>query len=728
MPYDAAEDFIRDIAGAAISFDEFGSVESISLPTDSSIARITGLPAQSTQQMVADVIRELQLEVAADCIRIPNQDSKLGTMAVVKVKDPLFARNLSDKVRRHASKLQVTPLPIDSKHSNARKVYISWHKPTRTVWLNIVTGNNPNVIAERFKKGEYKILGQAVKATAEKATAHGLHKYYNPVARTVILSDVPGEAKFKDIGSAIRRQTDKPAHIEMGKPSYVASDAEVSVDVRSRLEQHGPLESFYMPSTHYGKRVKAIALFRDEADARSSCSLNNTQIHMLGKGKVTVTLIQGVKCKVSTTIYTASRSRVDQESQKWREQHLTFRVYHDIQKHFTTLKVEGDDANIVANARKVLEGIFRGTLLVTGGLVLWNTGLNNNGSAYKKLKAIEKEFDVVISRDKSKRQLHYHGPPDKLDQTVLRVADLLKEETATMHDIDLNPVQFAWAIRGGFKSIQHTLGGDVAVFDIISKKIAIHGTDYQHQVALDMLNGNCTTTALCPTDQTSITHKDCPICFCEAENPISTSCNHIYCLECFEECCKATASSGTVAFQVKCQGDEGKCSHVFTLRELRDSISSAVFETVLQYSFEDHIKQRPDLFHYCPTPDCDHIYRCTISSGADRPTHTCSNCLELVCTSCHALHGRYTCAEYKDIQSGGYEALEKLKKELNIKDCPKCSTPMEKTEGCNHMTCGGCKAHICWVCMGVFSTGPQCYDHMSEKHGGIGLGLERFMY
>ncbi|KAJ4360887.1 uncharacterized protein N0V89_001455 [Didymosphaeria variabile] len=725
---DAAEDFIRDIAGATISFDEFGDVDSISLPTDFSVARITGLPAQSTQQMVADIIREMQLDIAADCIRIPKQDSTLGTMAVVRVKDPLFARKLSDKVRQRASGLQVTPLPIDSKPSNARKVYISWHKPTRTVWLNIGPGNNSNVIAERFRKGEYKILGQAVKATAQKATEHGLYICYNPVTRTVVLSDVPGAAKSKDVELAIRRQSDKPAHIEMGKRSYVASDAEVSVDVRSRLEQHGPLESFYMPPTHYGKRVKVIALFRDEADARSACSLNNTQMHTLGKGKLTVTLIQGVKCKISTAIYTASKSRVDQESQKWREQHLTFHVYHDIHKHFTTLKVEGDDAKIVANARKVLDDIFRGNLLVDGELGLWSTVLNNNGSAYKKLKAIEKELDIVISRDKSKRQLHYHGPPDKLDQTIHRVKDLLKNEPATVHDINLNTVQFAWAIQGGFKSVQQTLGDDVAVFDIVSKKIAIHGTTQQHEVALDVLAGKRTITALRPTVPTSTTHKDCPICFCEAENPISTSCNHTYCLECFEECCKAAASSGTVAFQVKCQGDEGKCSHVFTLRELRDSVSSAVFETVLQSSFEDHIKQRPDLFHYCPTPDCGYIYRCTVTSGADRPMYTCSNCLEMVCTSCHALHGRYTCAEYKDIQSGGYEALEKLKKELNIKDCPKCSTPMEKTEGCNHMTCGGCKAHICWVCMGVFSTSSQCYDHMSEKHGGIGLGLERFMY
>jgi hypothetical protein len=373
----------------------------------------------------------------------------------------------------------------------------------------------------------------------------------------------------------------------------------------------------------------------------------------------------------------------------------------------------------VADARKSMDKAFWGTLLTDGEKALWSAELKSNGSAYKRLKAIERELDIVISRDKSKRQLHYHGPPDKLSQTVRRVTDLLTKEPATVHYISLDPAQFPWAIRGGFKSIQQTLGEDVAAFDIVSKRITIHGTAQQHELALAILAGKRTTT---------VTGADCPICFCEAESPISTSCNHTYCLECFEECCKAAASSSTVAFQVKCQGDEGNCSHIFTLQELRDNVSSSVFETVLQSSFEDYIKQHPNLFHYCPTPDCDHIYRCTVASGADRPTYTCANCLELICTSCHALHGRYTCAEYKDIQSGGYEALEQLKKELNIKDCPKCTTPMEKTEGCNHMTCGGCKAHICWVCMAVFSSSQPCYDHMTEQHGGIGLGYERFAY
>lgn len=77
-----------------------------------------------------------------------------------------------------------------------------------------------------------------------------------------------------------------------------------------------------------------------------------------------------------------------------------------------------------------------------------------------------------------------------------------------------------------------------------------------------------------------------------------------------------------------------------------------------------------------------------------------------------------TCAEYKDIKSGGYAAFEKLKKEVGIKDCPECKTPLEKISGCNHITCVGCKAHMCWVCMMTFASGALVYDHMDKMHGG----------
>lgn len=77
-----------------------------------------------------------------------------------------------------------------------------------------------------------------------------------------------------------------------------------------------------------------------------------------------------------------------------------------------------------------------------------------------------------------------------------------------------------------------------------------------------------------------------------------------------------------------------------------------------------------------------------------------------------------TCADYRDLKFGGYAAFERLKREMGVRDCPKCKTPIQKSDGCNHMTCLACKSHMCWVCLMVFPSGAQVYKHMSLMHGG----------
>uniref|UniRef100_A0A2N9EMM7 RING-type domain-containing protein n=1 Tax=Fagus sylvatica TaxID=28930 RepID=A0A2N9EMM7_FAGSY len=49
----------------------------------------------------------------------------------------------------------------------------------------------------------------------------------------------------------------------------------------------------------------------------------------------------------------------------------------------------------------------------------------------------------------------------------------------------------------------------------------------------------------------------------------------------------------------------------------------------------------------------------------------------------------------------------------NSKPCPKCKRPIEKNQGCMHMTCTPpCKFEFCWLCVGAWA------DH-GERTGGF---------
>lgn len=348
------------------------------------------------------------------------------------------------------------------------------------------------------------------------------------------------------------------------------------------------------------------------------------------------------------------------------------------------------------------------------GKLVWDPSLNRNEAAFENLKLIEKELNVVLKREKLKRQIRFYGHPEKLPQATRLVVDMLKKESNTKvqnsvqrYEIYFEPDELTLMPQ----QIIQQFGGEVVDFKFSStqRKMIINGTKRERKEILSAAFGKKDARPICP------------ICFCEAENPIQTSCKHTYCLECFEECCKTAASTSGSEFQVKCQGDEGACTAVFSLQELQDCVSSSVFEAMLKSSFEEHIQRHPEILRYCPTPDCGYIYRCTENSDStEAQEYTCPNCFETICTSCHVRHSGRTCKQYQDFISNE-KALQELKDELNIKDCPKCKTPMEKTEGCNHMVCPGCKTHICWVCMAMFETSRPCYRHMSDFHGGFGL-------
>ena len=721
-----------------MSFDEFGHILKVSLPTDFSLAAISGCAPGTTPETLAAVIRGLDLDISIDSIHILEREhggmqgpaARAETRAIVKVEDPLFAKKLSARLESQGSNLSAASLPIDVRRTNCRKVYISWHKATRNAWLNFGNGEIAKRVAQKFNDGKYKILGHHVSSSTEKQALGWRSRgsiSHNRVAWTIILSNVPQEATSRHIESAVMALQDKPRHVEMGHVSYQASPAEVSVDVRLLLEEHGLLENFHLASKSGGKRTKATALFQSEADARSACTLDRRSLPILKGGKLTVTLIQSAKVKIPTAVYLASKDVIEQARKTWSEQNLAFHVYWDASQRFSTLRIQGDNSRNVASARKVLDKISNGATLVEGESALWSPALLQNGSLYNKLKSIEHELQVKIHRNKSKRQLQFFGPPEKFQPAVRQVSEALEVETSIDNEIILEPQQFRRMIQGGFKHVERALGENVAVFNVVLRKITVNGTMQQYDAALAIVDGKRALESSQHFQGSSGPGTDCPICFCEAETPVRSSCEHIYCLECFEEYCKSAASMSEDEFRIKCQGNEGKCANIFNLLELKDHLSSLAFEKVLRSSFEEFIQRHTEVFRYCPTPDCGFIYRCARDSDPTSSAYTCPNCFEPICTSCHARHGGYSCADYKDIASGGHEALERLKRELNIKDCPKCTTPMEKTEGCNHMTCGGCKSHICWVCMAIFKTDRPCYDHMNREHGGIGLEFPHLM-
>ena len=101
------------------------------------------------------------------------------------------------------------------------------------------------------------------------------------MAWTVTLVGVPGSVTLDELHRAISLLADKPRHIELGVSSHQSSDAEVSVLVRSLLEEHGRVDSFHLDPASRGKRAKVLVTFRSDSEALSACCLTDEPLDIL---------------------------------------------------------------------------------------------------------------------------------------------------------------------------------------------------------------------------------------------------------------------------------------------------------------------------------------------------------------------------------------------------------------------------------------------------------------
>ncbi len=80
-------------------------------------------------------------------------------------------------------------------------------------------------------------------------------------------------------------------------------------------------------------------------------------------------------------------------------------------------------------------------------------------------------------------------------------------------------------------------------------------------------------------------------------------------------------------------------------------------------------------------------------------------CLQVSCLQCKSavgldVHVQHDCALTAD---AARRKLEEVLTLAGMLTCPKCNTSIIKESGCNHMTCGKCRTHLCLLCCAVIA-------------------------
>ncbi|KAE9369945.1 hypothetical protein N431DRAFT_511898 [Stipitochalara longipes BDJ] len=702
-------EYTRNINGAQVTYGAGAEVANVELASDFSRIEIYGLPANANSNTVRNLLSDLGHTLDGSIIVFRTSVEGVS-VAEVRVDDYSFARDIISKLEltghRDIVIKEITGTAENgtlSKKIQLSTVNCTWYQPSRLAWLVYSTEADATRVVDTIR--ESKILGRALNAAIR-------------------------ESNYVDgkISSCIVYIRDKlfgcnsPESITLGDPTYQHSDGEAAQLIRERLEaEAGCLDSFHYRLVPGSSKVKATATFLEkDAAATAVWAFHNTSIDALANTKLFVSHIVSVKYNISTLIITAMKEDLDKLAEDFMQDgHVQLRIYShlDPSKSYTTLRLFWENLKNVSGAKIRLEKLLAGVVVLKSEEPLWDNYFSTFAALHD-LTEIGTAHNVYIFRDSRKcRLVMYGGTIDARNEVQQILVKKVDEFHTFEHILILTPHLLRLAIQGGMKRLKSKFGDAVSLrVGFNSSTITITGSaeDFRDAQALLPLCAQTHEPGLVTSPQAPAqTAAVCVICWTVAAEPLHIACNHVYCIECFHN----QASSATEAeLPLRCFGSDGTCQQICTFDELKKMLSSSTFESLLRNSFDSHTRTRPNDFQYCPTPDCPQIYR----PSTNGHVFYCSTCLTPICTTCNVIsHDGMTCRQWQEMGTEDGRLLRQYKEENDVRECPNCGVGIEKNEGCNHIECRQCGAHICWFCMDMFAESEGCYEHMRNRHGNI---------
>ncbi|KAF9767825.1 hypothetical protein IL306_014945 [Fusarium sp. DS 682] len=410
------EHWTRELGGAWVEFGDGATVKKVSLLSDYSAIRIRNLRPGSSAGSVQKLLADVGITISTSDVNVIQPEMLSNAMAIIKVKDPEFAKSACWKLETYmrAPDLEVNqipvPLPVGSSFGivDSKNVRCSWHRPTRTVTLYFEDRESAFKSFHKFRNKELKICGLSVKSQVPVALdANKQGGEWEMVLEGLV--DTITDWDIVDVFSI----ADAPFYVDMGEPSY-ETDLDVdSTVIKSLLYEVGSLERWDVFGDTKARRIKAQARFVQESEALDAVSrLNETSLPFNPPGKLYLQHVHLVKFRVSNRVHNVIQNSIELQREEWEQQFVTFSALPE-HRSYRVLKLESQDRHFFTQAKEALERIINGTVMTLDGKNIWCPDFRADRRGFKRLQEIERELGVVIIRDIRSSNFRVFGPQDK---------------------------------------------------------------------------------------------------------------------------------------------------------------------------------------------------------------------------------------------------------------------------------------------------------------------------
>ncbi|CAN6580432.1 hypothetical protein TB2_031387 [Malus domestica] len=189
----------------------------------------------------------------------------------------------------------------------------------------------------------------------------------------------------------------------------------------------------------------------------------------------------------------------------------------------------------------------------------------------------------------------------------------------------------------------------------------------------------------------------------------SAACGHPYCCACWKGYIRTSISDGPGCLTLRCP--DPSCGASVGQDMISMLVSEEDNQKYSRYLIRSYIEDNKKT-KWCPYPGCEHA----LNFVGDNENYDVSClCSYGFCWNCtEEAHRPVDCSTVeKWILKNSAESENMNWILANSKPCPKCKRPIEKNQGCMHMTCTPpCKFEFCWLCLGSWA------EH-GERTGGF---------
>ena len=570
----------------------------------------------------------------------------LSTGALIEFADHAGAARAAQKLHNKEYKSAVVTARLDlpdGRHLGQEEtplVKISWPTPSIRGWAHYPS---VSVAKEQANMLNGRMLGvRKITTTYQPAKKSQTHSF------TVELKGLPLSTTRKDI------QEFCPGSSSVSPAAHPNYDRNSSIQqIRELIADYKPIESFeVLPAGTSNTRIIAIVQFRDAKSVTAIVeNLNRTRQETIKGNTLWVERIYSTKYSMPTYQFTHLKADLDRLRDS-HEKECKIR-YHDQDEEGQSINpvpiyIYGTDSKTVGQAMKKLETLLCGKPLVLEDNETWDDHFDTPEGA-QFFTTLNTDAKFFVKCDRRMRALRYFGQDAPLGEAKDLILRQLKLIRGRYHSIPISRDIIRPLLSSGLRSICDDDGID-AVLDAVKQTLIVRG-DGRDVKKVKRVLADLTPSSLGAWRPVTESNVPCSVCFCEAVDSVEIPCRHVYCKICFGHLLRSAIVPDF--HDVRCVAEKGfhseaivPCDATIPFDIIRDILSPTEETKLLKHSFLSYLRDHPDVFYFCPTPDCEVVYRQSDTGTVLR----CPLCGVKTCSTCNVrFHEGLTCDEYQNI-------------------------------------------------------------------------------